>query len=64
MTAGEAGRESISKLLRSKYFLQRAVRELVQLRDAAREQRKAAGGDTSSMAASGAGAGPSGWEVA
>ncbi|GAB4821978.1 hypothetical protein N2152v2_009024 [Parachlorella kessleri] len=55
--AGEAGRESISKLLRSKYFLQRAVRELVQLRDAAREQRKAAGGDTSSMAASGAGAG-------
>jgi hypothetical protein len=54
--AGETGRESIAKLLRSKYGLQRQVRELIQLRDAAKERRQvAAGGATSSLAVSGTG---------
>lgn len=51
------GRGSFAKLLRHKYHLQKQVKELLQLRDAAKERRLAAGGGTSSLAGSGTGAG-------
>lgn len=49
------GKDAFSMLLRGKITLQRRVRELLQLRDAAKERRQQAGGPTSSIVMSGTG---------